>query len=215
MEDAIDVLKKSGAEIIDPANVDATKNIEAAEINVLLYELKANLNAYLAALGPKARAKTLKEIIEFNEKHADRELQYFGQELFIQAEEKGPLTDAKYIEDLRKNQQLAREQGIDAVMAKNRLDAIIAPTNGPAWVTDYLNGDHFAGSSSTAAAVAGYPNVSVPCGYVSGLPIGISFFGRAWSEPTLIKIAFAYEQVTRHRRPPKFLRTLDQVSPSS
>jgi amidase len=215
MEDAIDVLKKSGAEIIDPANVDATKNIEAAEINVLLYELKANLNAYLASLGPKAQTKTLKEIIEFNEKHADKELQYFGQELFIQAEEKGPLTDAKYIEDLRKNQQLTREQGIDAVMAKNRLDAIIAPTNGPAWVTDYLNGDHFAGSSSTAAAVAGYPNVSVPCGYVSGLPIGISFFGRAWSEPTLIKIAFAYEQATRYRRPPKFLRTLDQVFPSS
>jgi len=214
MEDAIDVLKKSGAEIIDPANVDATKNIEAAEINVLLYELKANLNAYLASLGPKAQTKTLKEIIEFNEKHADKELQYFGQELFIQAEEKGPLTDAKYIEDLRKNQQLAREQGIDAVMVKNRLDAIIAPTNGPAWVTDYLNGDHFAGSSSTAAAVAGYPNVSVPCGYVSGLPIGISFFGRAWSEPTLIKIAFAYEQATRYRRPPKFLRTLDQVSSS-
>jgi len=214
MEDAIDVLKKSGAEIIDPANVDTTKNIEAAEINVLLYELKANLNAYLASLGPKAQTKTLKDIIEFNEKHADKELQYFGQELFIQAEEKGPLTDAKYIEDLRKNQQLAREQGIDAVMAKNRLDAIIAPTNGPAWVTDYLNGDHFAGSSSTAAAVAGYPNVSVPCGYVSGLPIGISFFGRPWSEPTLIKIAFAYEQATRYRRPPKFLRTLDQVSSS-
>jgi amidase len=215
MEDAIDVLNKSGAEIIDPANVDTTKNIEAAEINVLLYELKANLNAYLASLGPKAQTKTIKEIIEFNEKHADKELQYFGQELFIQAEEKGPLTDAKYIEDLRKNQQLAREQGIDAVMAKNRLDAIIAPTNGPAWVTDYLNGDHFAGSSSTAAAVAGYPNVSVPCGYVSGLPIGISFFGRQWSEPTLIKIAFAYEQATRYRRPPKFLRTLDQVFPSS
>jgi amidase len=214
MEDAIDVLKKSGAEVIDPANVDSTKNIEAAEINVLLYELKANLNAYLASLGPKARAKTLKAIIEFNEKHADTELQYFGQELFIQAEEKGPLTDAKYTEDLRKNQQLAREQGIDAVMIKNRLDAIIAPTNGPAWVTDYLNGDHFAGSSSTAAAVAGYPNVSVPCGYVSGLPIGISFFGRAWSEPTLIKIAFAYEQATRYRRPPRFLRTLDQVSSS-
>src|SRR5262245_26846045 len=214
MEDAIDVLKKSGAEIIDPANVDVTKNIEAAEINVLLYELKANLNAYLASLGSKARTKTLKEIIEFNEKHADKELQYFGQELFIQAEEKGPLTDAKYIEALRKNQQLAREQGIDAVMIKNKLDAIIAPTNGPAWVTDYLNGDHFAGSSSTAPAVAGYPNVSVPCGYVSGFTIGISFFVRAWSEPTLIKIASAYEQAMRYRRPPRFLPTLDQVSSS-
>src|SRR5262245_11696477 len=214
MQNAIDVLKKGGAEVIDPANIDSMKNIADAEMEVLLYEFKSNLNTYLASLGPKPAAKNLKEVIEFNEKHADRELQYFGQELFIQAEEKGPLTDAKYLEALRKNQQLAREQGIDAVMINNKLDAIIAPTNGPAWVTDYLNGDHFAGSSSTAPAVAGYPNVSVPCGYVSGLPIGISFFGRAWSEPTLIKIAFAYEQATRYRRPPRFLPTLDQVSSS-
>jgi amidase len=214
MENAIDVLKKGGAEVIDPANIDSTKTIADAEMVVLLYEFKSNLNTYLASLGPKPPAKTLKEVIEFNEKHADRELQYFGQELFIQAEEKGPLTDAKYLEALRKNQQLAREQGIDAVMIKKKLDAIIAPTNGPAWVTDYLNGDHFAGSSSTAPAVAGYPNVSVPCGYVSGLPIGISFFGRAWSEPTLIKIAFAYEQATRYRRPPRFLTTLDRASSS-
>jgi len=129
--------------------------------------------------------------------------------LFTQAEEKGPLTDPVYLEALKKIQQLAREQGIDLVMTKNRLDAIIAPTNTPAWVTDHLNGDHFSGGSSTPAAVAGYPNITVPCGYVAGLPVGISFFGRAWSEPTLIKIAFAYEQATRHRQAPRFLTTLN------
>jgi amidase len=207
MEEAIEVLKKGGAEVIDPTNIDS-KIMGDAEMVVLLYELKANLNAYLASLGPKALVKTLKDIIEFNDKHADTELQYFGQELFIQAEEKGPLTDAKYVEALKKSRQLAREQGIDAVMTKNRLDAIIAPTNGPAWITDYLYGDHFDGGSSTAPAIAGYPNVTVPCGYVSGLPIGISFFGRAWSEATLLKIAFAYEQATRFRQAPAFLPTV-------
>jgi len=128
--------------------------------------------------------------------------------LFIQAEEKGPLTDSKYVEALKTIQQLAREQGIDMVMTKNRLDAIIAPTNSPAWVTDHLNGDHFTGGSSTPAAVAGYPNITVPCGSVGGLPVGISFFGRAWSEPTLIKIGFAYEQATRHRQTPRFRNTI-------
>ena len=208
MESAIDVLKTGGAELIDPANVDSLKNADDTEVMLMLYELKANLNAYLASLGPKAPVKTLQDVIEFNEKHADQELQYFGQELFIQAEEKGPLTDSKYVEALKTIQQLAREQGIDMVMTKNRLDAIIAPTNSPAWVTDHLNGDHFTGGSSTPAAVAGYPNITVPCGSVGGLPVGISFFGRAWSEPTLIKIGFAYEQATRHRQTPRFRNTI-------
>ena len=208
MESAIDVLKTGGAAVIDPANVDSLKNADDTEVMLMLYELKANLNAYLASLGPKAPVKTLQDVIEFNEKHADQELQYFGQELFIQAEEKGPLTDSKYVEALKTIQQLAREQGIDMVMTKNRLDAIIAPTNSPAWVTDHLNGDHFTGGSSTPAAVAGYPNITVPCGSVGGLPVGISFFGRAWSEPTLIKIGFAYEQATRHRQTPRFRNTI-------
>jgi len=205
MSDAIDALKKGGAEIIDPTNLDSLKQLDDSEITVMLYELKTDLNAYLASLGAKAPVKTLKEIIEFNEKNADRELQYFGQELFIQSEDKGPLTDSKYLEAFKKSQTLARVQGIDAVMSKNKLDAIIAPANGPAWTTDHINGDHFVGGSSTAAAIAGYPNITVPCGYVGGLPIGISFFGRAWSEPVLIKMAFAYEQATKHRRAPKFL----------
>ena len=214
MEGAIDVLKRGGADIVDPANVDSMKNIDDVELMVLLYDLKADLNAYLASLGPKAPVKTLKEIIEFNQKHADKELQYFSQDLFMQAEEKGPLTDAAYLDAVQKIQQLAREQGIDLVMTKNRLDAIISPTNTPAWVTDHLNGDRFSGGSSTPAAVAGYPSITVPCGYAGGMPVGISFFGRAWSEPTLIKIAFAYEQATRQRRAPKFLTTLEGAATS-
>jgi amidase len=211
MTEAIDVLKKGGAEIVDPANIDSMKDMGNAEIEVLLHELKADLNAYLASLGPSAPVKTLKEIIEFNEKNADRELVYFGQELFIQAEAKGALTDAKYLAAAKKCKELAAEKGIDAVMAKNRLDAFISPTNGPAWTTDHVNGDHFGGGSSTGPAVAGYPSITVPCGFVSGLPIGISFSGKAWSEPTLIAIAFAFEQATKHRRSPKFLPTLEAV----
>jgi amidase len=205
MADAIDVLKNGGAEIVDPANMDSLKDLGDSEIDVLLFELKADLNAYLASLGPGARVKTLKDIIDFNEQNAATELIYFGQELFQQAEAKGPLSDPKYLASLKKSQRLAREQGIDAAMAKNRLDAIIAPTNGPAWTTDHLNGDHFVGGSSTAAAIAGYPSITVPCGFVGGLPIGISFFGRAWSESVLIRIAYAYEQASKHRRPPKFI----------
>jgi amidase len=215
MTDAIDALKKGGAEVVDPANIDSLKELGESEITVLLYELKADLNAYLNSLGPNAPVKTLKDIIDFNEKNSERELQYFGQELFVKAEGNGPLTDAKYLTALKKSQTLARVQGIDAVMAKDRLDAIIAPANGPAWVTDHLNGDHFVGGSSTAAAIAGYPNITVPCGYVGGAPIGISFFGRAWSEPTLIKIAFAYEQLTKHRRAPAFLPNSDAARTTS
>jgi amidase len=211
MSEAMDVLKKGGAEIIDPANIDSLKLLGDSEMTVLLYELKAGLNAYLVSLGPKAPIKTLKEVIEFNEKNADRELLYFGQELFLEAEAKGPLTDAPYLEALKSCQTLARLQGIDAVMGKNNLDAIVAPANGPAWITDYLNGDHFNGGSSTAAAIAGYPSITVPCGFVGGLPIGISFFGRAWSEPVLIKIAFAFEQAAKHRRPPRFFPNSDAV----
>ena len=206
--DAIDVLKKGGAEIIDPVNLDSLKQVSEIELTVLLFELKADLNAYLSSLGPSAPVKTLKEIIAFNEKNAETELQYFGQEFLAQAEAKTPMTDPAYRAALKKIKELAREQGIDALMTKHKLDALVAPANGPAWITDYVNGDHVVGSSSTPAAIAGYPNITVPCGYVGPLPIGISFFGRAWSEPSLIKIAFAYEQATKHRRTPKFLKTI-------
>jgi amidase len=192
MEAAIDVLKKSGAEVVDPTDIESLSGLGNAELEVLLHELKADLNAYLATLGPAAPVKTLKDIIDFNERNADKELIYFGQELFIQAEAKGPLTDSKYLAALKKSKQLAADQGLDAVMTKNRLDAIVAPTNGPAWTTDHVNGDHFVGGSSTGPAI-----------------VGVSFSGRAWSEPTLIKIAFAFEQATKHRQAPKFLATLD------
>ena len=175
----------------------------------MLYEFKADLNSYLASLGPQSRVKSLKEIIEFNEKNKEKEMPYFGQEIFIRAEAKGPLTSKAYKIALAKNLRLSRAEGIDAVMLKHNLDALVAPTGGPPWPTDLINGDHFAGASSTPAAVAGYPNINVPAGYIFGLPVGISFFGRAYSEPTLIKLAYAFEQATLLRRPPKFLPTVD------
>ena len=182
-------------------------------MTVFMYELKANLNAYLARPGFNPPVKTLKEIIEFNEKNREKEMPYFGQDFFLKAEAKGPLDSKEYIEALEKNHQLARKDGIDATMEKHNLDALVGPTGGPAWLTDLVDGDHFGGGSSGAAAVAGYPNVTVPAGFVFGMPVGISFFGRAWSEPTLIKLAYAYEQATRHRRPPAFAPTADMARP--
>ena len=175
---------------------------------MLLYELKADLNAYLAALGPAAPVRTLAGVIAFNERERAREMPYFGQELFIQAEAKGPLTSPAYRKALATCRRLARGSGLDAVLEKHKLDAIVAPTGNPAWPTDLVNGDHFTGSSSTPAAVAGYPSVSVPMGYAWGLPVNLSFFGAAWSEPTLIRLAYAFEQITMHRKAPQFLATL-------
>ncbi len=210
VNDAIDAMKTNGAVIVDPANIETAGKFDDSELNVLLYELKADLNAYLAGLGPKAPVRTLQNIIDFNENHRAQEMPWFGQELFIQAQAKGPLTDKKYRDALAKDLRMSRTEGIDATMKKYKLDAIVAPTGGPAWVTDLVNGDHFSGASSTPAAVAGYPNINVPAGYSHNLPVGISFFGRAYSEPTLIKIAYAYEQATKHRRAPQFLPTLSE-----
>src|ERR1043165_4550004 len=205
MADAIDVIKRGGAEVIDPAEIETTGKFDDSEFEVLLYEFKADLNAYLANLGPSAPIHTLKEAIEFNEKNHDKEMPYFGQEIFLRAEAKGPLTDKAYLDALEKDQRMSRAEGIDATMNKNKLDAIIAPTGGPPWTTDLINGDHFSGSSSTPPAVAGYPNINVPVGYIYGLPVGISFMGRAYSEPVLIKLAYAFEQATKFRRVPQFL----------
>ena len=207
MEDALLALKDGGAELVDPADPPSFGDFEGSTLEVLLYEFKAGLNAYLAALGPAAPVKSLEEIIAFNEAHEKRSMPYFGQELLIQSQEKGPLTDEAYREALAKAQRIARE-GVDKLLNGNRLDAIVAPTGGPAWTTDLVNGDHFGGGSSTPAAVAGYPNVTVPAGFVSGLPVGISFFGRAWSEPVVLRLAYAFEQATNHRKPPTFRPTL-------
>ncbi|MDT5121260.1 MAG: amidase [Acidobacteriota bacterium] len=209
MNSALDVMKRLGAEIIDPAEIETAGKFDDSELDVLLFELKADLNKYLAGLGPRAPVRTLKEIIEFNDRNKDKELPYFGQDLFIKAEAKGPLTDKAYLDALAKNHRLSRDEGIDAVMTKNKLDAMVAPTGGPPWPTDLINGDHFTGGYSTPSAVAGYPHLTVPAGYVHGLPVGLSFFGRAYSEPMLIKLAFAFEQATKVRRPPQFLPHVD------
>jgi amidase len=209
MEAAIAAMKAQGAIIVDPADIPTLGQFDDSELDVLLYEFKADLNAYLEWLGPKAPVHSLADIIAFNDRTRDREMPYFAQELMQQAQAKGPLTDAAYRAALEKDHALARTGGIDAVMDKYRLDALVAPTGGPPWLTDLANGDYAENGSSTPAAVAGYPHVTVPGGYVFGLPIGISFFGRAWSEPTLIKLAYAFEQATKHRRPPTFPPTAD------
>jgi amidase len=208
MERALGAMKQQGATIVDPADIETLGNSDKSELLVFLYELKADLNAYLARLGPSAPVHTLKDIIDFNDSNRQKEMPYFGQDLFLKAEAKGPLTENAYIDALEKNHRLARTEGIDATMEKYKLDAIVAPTGGPAWLTDLVNGDHFAGGSSNAAAVAGYPNINVTAGFISGLPVGISFFGRAWSEPTLIRLAFAFEQTVKARQAPRFLSTI-------
>ena len=211
---ALDAMKSAGAVLVDPVEIASLGKFDDSELDVLLYEFKHDLNAYLAAAGPSAPVRSLKELIAFNEKYADRELAYFGQDLLEKAQKKGPLTDKAYLDALGKNHLLTRAQGIDAAMDKHRLDALVAMTAGPSWLIDLIDGDHDTGGSSSLAAVAGYPNINVPAGFVFGLPVGISFFGRAWSEPTLIKIAYAFEQTTRVRKPPRFLQTASLSSKS-
>jgi amidase len=202
MKDALDVLTKLGATLVDPANLEHTSEYGDSELEVLLYEFKADLNAYLAQLPPNVKPRTLADLIKFNEDNRDREMPYFGQELFLQAQEKGPLTTPAYRKALAKNHRLSRAEGIDAVMKKHKLDALVAPTGGPVWCTDLVNGDHFTGGYSTASAVAGYPHITVPAGLAFGLPVGLSFFAGAWSEPALLKYAYAFEQATKARKAP-------------
>jgi len=206
MERAIEAMKHAGAQIVDPADLPSHGKFDDSELTVLLFELKADLNAYLAARG--AAPKSLADIITFNDQNRQKEMPYFGQDLFLKAEAKGDLTSKEYTDALANNQRLSRKEGIDAVMDQNRLDAIMAPTGSPAWLSDLANGDHTSGGSSNAAAVAGYPDITVPAGFVFGLPVGISFFGRAWSEPTLLKIASGFEHTTQSRKAPQFLTTI-------
>jgi amidase len=207
MEDVMAEMKRQGAVLVDPADLDSYGKFDDSEFLVLLYELKADLNAYLAGR-PDAAVHSLKDVIEFNERYKEKEMPYFLQDTFIKAEAKGPLTSKEYLDALEANHRLARTEGIDGVMDKFQLDAIMAPTGSPAWITDLVNGDHSGGGSANAAAVAGYPDITVPAGLISGLPVGVSFFGRAWSEPVLLKIAYGFEQATRARKPPRFLPTV-------
>jgi amidase len=209
-EAALADMKTAGAVIVDPANIPTLGRFDDTEFEVLLYEFKADLNKYLTWLGAASPVHSLKDVIAFNDAHAAEELRYFGQEIMTMAEKKGPLTDAKYRAALAKNHRLSRTLGIDAVMTRLKLDALVAPTGGPAWLIDLVNGDGGTAAApgpSTVTSVAGYPHVTVPAGFFRGLPVGISFFGRAWSEPTLIKLAYAYEQATKHRKPPALAAT--------
>jgi len=209
MEKSLAVLKNNGAVLIDPVKIDSLNKFGDSEFAVLLYELKADMETYLKHRGPSTKMNSLKDLIRFNNDHEKEEMPYFKQELFLRAQEKGPLTDTEYIEALSNNHLMTRKNGIDAVMDKYKLDALVSPTDSPAWMTDMVDGDHFLGGGSSLAAVAGYPHITVPAGFIFGLPVGISFFGKAWSEPTLLKIAYGYEQATKARQAPRFLPTAD------
>ena len=208
-EDAIQAMRDAGAVIVDPANLPVANWRDELPLIVLEYEFKTDLNAYLATLGPDAPVRTLAEIIEFNERNAELEMPFFGQQRMIASQARGPLTDEVYLNAVRTIQRGNREDGIDALMNEHQLDAIVAPTRDLPWTTDHIKGDRLDGGSSAGpAAIAGYPDISVPMGFVSGLPAGVSFFGRAWSEPVLIRIAYAFEQATQHRRAPTFAPSL-------
>ena len=211
-DQAVEDLKAAGAEVVDPANIPSMDNANVfSELptRVLNYEFKANINKYFESLGPDAPVKSLTELIAFNNANRDREMPFFGQERLIASEEAGPLTDPAYLEALSTVQRHSRAEGIDALIKAHNLDAIVAPTRDPAWLTDHIMGDRLQGGSSAGvAAIAGYPDISIPMGFLSGLPVGISFFGPRWSEPTLLKVAYGYEQATNRRQAPTFVETL-------
>ena len=209
VQTAIVKLEELGAVIVDPVEIATAAQLDECELEVLLYEFKADLNKYLGARSSTEPVRSLSDLIAFNERERAREMPFFGQELFEMSQKKGPLTDAAYRRAHATCRNRARTLGIDATIAKYKLDAIVAPTGSPAWPTDLVNGDHFLGASSTPAAVAGYPNITVPVGEVYGLPVGISFMGRAWSETRLVALAYTFEQATKHRRGPRFLTSAD------
>lgn len=205
LDESVAAMRDAGAELVDIAPLPGLEATNQPGFEVMLFEFKAGLNRYLADLGPDAGVRSLDEVIRFNEEHRDREMPYFGQDILETAAAKGPLTDPAYLDALERSRDGART-AIDDTAGKHDLDAFFAPTTGPAWVTDLVHGDRstFRGCSS-AAARAGYPHVTVPGGSVFGLPVGVSFFGQAWSEPSLLALAYALEQATQRRRRPEFV----------
>jgi amidase len=210
LDAALEDLRRLGAVVVDPVDLGPFGKLTQPELAVLLYDIKADMAAYLAERRPASGARTLADLVRYNRAHGGEELRFFGQELFEQALEKGGLDAPEYVEALATCRRIARDEGIDQALRKHGLDALVAPTGGPAWLSDLVNGDAFTGSSSTPAAVAGYPSLTVPAGFLRGLPIGISFFAGPYSEATLLRIAYAYEQATRHRAPPRFLPTVGE-----
>lgn len=213
LDECLELMKELGAEIIDPANIETAEKVREPEQIVEQYEFKNDLKNYLDRLGPKAPVHTLADVIAFNEKNKDRVMPYFGQERMLEAENRGPLTDEVYLKARQEKWRLSRAEGIDSVRQKYKLDAIVAVTGGMLWTIDPVNGDHRTGGSSTPAAAAGYPSITIPAGYIFGLPVGISFMAGAYQEPQIIKFAYAFEQATRVRRPPQFLKTADLSKP--
>lgn len=208
LAEAIAVLKQEGAVVIDPAEIPNVDKLGEPELTVLDFEFKAGVADYLASRGQSVSVKTLDDVIAFNSANRDREMPWFAQEILVRSAKCGPLTTPRYLAARAACRRLSRTQGIDLIMTRHRLDAIVAVTTGPSWPTDLVNGDRYTGGCSSPAAVAGYPHVTVPGGWLRGLPIGISFFGRAWSEARLIRFSFAFEQATRHRKAPQFLPTV-------
>lgn len=207
MADAIKILQEKGAQVIENLKFEKQYDWNKQEWQILISEFKADLNAYLETR-TGLKVKSLSDLIEFNNRESETELKWFGQEIFEESQKTSGLNDPAYLEALDRVNESTRKKGLDLLMDQHQLDALIAPTNGPAWMIDWINGDHFGGGSSQPAAISGYPNITVPAGYVQGLPVGISFFGRAWSEPTLVKLAYAYEQATQHRKAPGFLKKI-------
>jgi amidase len=205
---AVEELRRLDAVVVDPIDIGPVGKLDEPDLEVMLYELKADMAVYLATR-PGIGVKTLDDLVRFNREHAAEELRYFGQDLFEQAAKKGGLDSPAYLEAAATCRRISRDEGIDPALRNYRLDALVAPTGGPAWLTDLVNGDGVSGSSAAPAAIAGYPSITVPAGSVHGLPVGISFFGAAFSEPVLLALAYAYEQRTRHRTKPQFLPTVE------